>query len=55
MSKREMPKSSSLMRRIRPSDLNNGKTTPWKFNPMEVAITSDLPQASTLDGGKCSV
>jgi hypothetical protein len=55
MSKREMPKSSSSMRRIRPSDLNNGKTTPWKFNPMEVAITSDKSGALTLDGGRCSV
>jgi hypothetical protein len=36
------------------SDLNNGRTMPWKSNPMVEAPTLDSPLASILDGGNSS-
>jgi hypothetical protein len=37
--KEENPRSLSSMKQIRPSDLTNGRTMPWKFNPTVVHQT----------------
>jgi hypothetical protein len=33
--------NSSLTALLRPLDLNNGRTMPWRFNPMEDQLTSE--------------
>jgi hypothetical protein len=53
-SRTDLPSNSSSMKRLRLSDLNNGRITQWRSNPMEDQPTSDSLQASTQDGGNCS-
>jgi hypothetical protein len=53
MSEEEMPKSSSSMRRIRLSDLINGRTMLLKSKATVDQATSDSLLVSTQDGGKC--
>ena len=46
--------NSTSIKLQRPSDLNNGKTMLWKFNPMEDQQILDSPQVSHQDGGNSS-
>jgi hypothetical protein len=54
MSREEMLRSSSSMKKIRQLDQTTGRTMLWKSKAMVVQATSDSLQVSTQDGGKCS-